>query len=158
MQPLGIFEYPREIVGTYYVTDLPESDINGYTCILITVCRFTKMVHFVPCHKEIPEEESTKLLIGNCYKLHGVPKVNVSDIGPKFVGKFWQSFMEKLNTKLNTSIPAQGRRLRICVRIQVPEARCWIRGPLGAQAPTRSDGELSERQVKQVSIHRPRSR
>ena len=45
-------------------------------------------------------------LIDNCYKLHGVPKVIVPDRDPRFVGNFisgWQSFMRKLNTKLNMS-------------------------------------------------------
>jgi hypothetical protein len=34
---------------------------------------------------------------------HGVPKVTVFDRDPRFVGKYWQSFMRKLNTKLNLS-------------------------------------------------------
>jgi len=54
-------------------------------------------------YKDINAEESSELLINNCYRLHGVPKVIVSDGDPIFVGKFWQSFMRKLNTKLNTS-------------------------------------------------------
>jgi hypothetical protein len=46
------------------------------------------MAHFVPCQKEIVAEESTELLIDNCYRLHGgVPKVIVSDKDPKFVEK-----------------------------------------------------------------------
>jgi hypothetical protein len=61
------------------------------------------MAHFVPCHKEITAEDTADLFIDNCYKLHGVPKVIVSDRDPRFVGKFWQSFMRKLNTKLNMS-------------------------------------------------------
>jgi hypothetical protein len=61
------------------------------------------MAHFVPCHKEINEEESTDLFISNFYRLHGVPNVIASDRDPKFVGKFWQSLMGKLNTKLNMS-------------------------------------------------------
>jgi hypothetical protein len=32
-----------------------------------------KMAHFVPCHKEIPKEESRHLFMSNCCKLHGVP-------------------------------------------------------------------------------------
>jgi hypothetical protein len=65
------------------------------------VRHLTKMAHFVACHKEIIVEESADLFISNCYRLHGVPKVIVFDRDPKFVGKFWQSFMGKLNTKLN---------------------------------------------------------
>jgi len=61
------------------------------------------MARFVPCHKEITAEETTNLFIDNCYRLHGVPKVFVSDRDPRFVRKSWQSFMRKLNTKLNMS-------------------------------------------------------
>ena len=61
------------------------------------------MAHFVPCHKEITAEESADLFIDHCYLLHGVPKVIVYVKDPKFVGKFWQTFMGKLNNKLNMS-------------------------------------------------------
>ncbi len=61
------------------------------------------MSHFVPCHKEITTKETVDLFIDNCYKFRGVPKVIVSDRDPRFAGKFWQSFMRKLNTKLNMS-------------------------------------------------------
>ncbi len=68
-----------------------------------------KMAHFVPCHKEIIVEESKKLFTSNCYKLHGVPKIIVSDRDPNFVGKLWRSFMQKLNIKLNMSTARHSR-------------------------------------------------
>ena len=46
-------------------------------------------------------------LIENYYKLQGVPKVTIFDKDPRFVGKFWQSCMRKLNTKLNMSTARQ---------------------------------------------------
>ena len=61
------------------------------------------MAHFVLYYKEITREETTDLFIDICHKLHGVPKVIVSDRDPSFVGKLWQSFMRKLNTKLKMS-------------------------------------------------------
>jgi hypothetical protein len=85
LQPLGIPEYPWEINGIDYVTDLPKRGIDGYTVVLIMVCHLTKMAHFIPCHKEITAEESTYLFIDNCYRLYGVPWLIVSDINPKFV-------------------------------------------------------------------------
>ena len=45
----------------------------------------------------------SKFFVDHCYRLHGVPRVIVSDRDPKFVGKFWQTFMGKLNTKYNMS-------------------------------------------------------
>ena len=63
-----------------------------------------KMAHFVPCHKEITLEETANLFIDKCDKLHGVPKITVSHRGdPRFIGKFRQSCMRKLNTKLSKS-------------------------------------------------------
>ncbi len=95
MHPLGKLEYPWKIVGI----DLPKSDTCGYTTVFIMVSHLTKMAHFVPCHKEITTEEPTYLFIRNYYRLHGFPKIIVSDRDPKFVGEFWQSFMGKLNTR-----------------------------------------------------------
>jgi hypothetical protein len=45
---LGIPEYPWEIVGIDYVTDLLESGIDGYTTVFIMVCHLAEMAHFVP--------------------------------------------------------------------------------------------------------------
>ena len=101
--PLSVHNYPWKIVGMHFFTDLPKSSKYNFTAILILVCYLTKMATFVPCHKEIIAEETFDLFIDNCYKLHGVPKVIVSDRDPRFAGKFWQSFMRKINTKLNIS-------------------------------------------------------
>ncbi len=92
-----------EIVGINYVADLPRSVSHDYTSVVIMVFHLTKMAHFVQLHKEITAEESIELFIDNCCRLYGVPKVIVFDRDHKFVGKFWQSFMSKLNTRLNRS-------------------------------------------------------
>ncbi len=68
LQPLGIPEYPWEIVGIDYVKDLPKSGTYGNTAVFIMVCHLTKMAHFVPCHKEITAKDSADLFIGNCYR------------------------------------------------------------------------------------------
>ncbi len=101
MQPLGVRKYPREIVGIDYV--LPRNDSYGPISVFIMACHLIKMAQFVPCHKEVIPKESTYLFICNYYyRLHGVPRVIiVSATNPKIVGKFWQSFVGKLNTTLH---------------------------------------------------------
>jgi hypothetical protein len=103
LSPLDVPKYPWEVVGMDFVIDLPKSSKLQYMAILILVCHLTKIAHFVPCNKKITVEETTDLFIDTCYRLHGVPKVIVSDRDPRYVGKFWQSFTRKLNTKLNMS-------------------------------------------------------
>ena len=61
------------------------------------------MAHFVPYHEKIIVVETAGLFIDNFYKLHGVPKIIVSDKDPRIVGKFWQSFTRQSNTKLSMS-------------------------------------------------------
>jgi hypothetical protein len=109
LHPLRVLGYLWEIVGIDYGTDLPRSGLHGYTSVFIMECHLTKMAHFVPCHKEITDEESSELFNDHCYRLHGVLKIIVSDKDPKFCGKFWQSFMRKLNTKLNMSTACHPR-------------------------------------------------
>ena len=62
-----------------YVDVLPRNDSYGCITVFIMVCHLTKMAHFVPCNKEITEEESADLSISNCNILHGVANVLVSD-------------------------------------------------------------------------------
>ena len=69
LQPLGIPEYPWEIIGIDHVTDSPESGLYGHITVIIMVCHLTKMAIFVPCRKEITAKESADLFISNCYRL-----------------------------------------------------------------------------------------
>jgi len=119
LHPLGVTEYPWEIVGIDYATDLPRSGSHNYTSVFIMICHLKIMAHFVQCHKETPVEESSELFVDNCYRLHGVPEVIVSDRDPKFVGIFWQSFMRKLNTKLNMSTARHPRTDGLTERVNV---------------------------------------
>jgi hypothetical protein len=75
------------------------------------------MTHFVPCHKEITTEDIVYLFIDNCYRLHGVPKVIVSDKDPRFIGEFWRSLVRKLNTNLNTSTARHPQILSLTERV-----------------------------------------
>ena len=103
LSPSDVPNHPWEIVGMDFVTHLPKSSKYNFTFILTLICQLTKVDHFVPSHKEITPEETVDLFIDNCYKLHIVPKVIVFDKDYRFVGKFWQSFMRTLKSKLNMS-------------------------------------------------------
>ena len=133
LSSLGVPNYPWEIVGMNFVTDLPKSSKNNFTVVLMLVCHLTKMAHFVPFHKEITTKDTADLFIDNCYKLHGVPKVIVSDTDPRFVGKFWQSLMRKWNTKLTMSTARHPRSDGLTERVNETMQiflRCYIQQSL----------------------------
>ena len=56
---------------TDLVTNLLESE--GMAAIVIFVDRLTKMVHFVPCKKDITTQQYTRLFIDHVFKLRGLP-------------------------------------------------------------------------------------
>ena len=88
-------------VSMDFIVDLPPSNI--FDCICVIVNRFSKMAHFVPCKKTITNEDMTKLFIDNIYRYHGLPDDIVSDRGPQFVSKFWQSLFKILQVEIKLS-------------------------------------------------------
>jgi hypothetical protein len=99
--PLPLPPIPWPIVGLDYLTHLPES--NGFNNVLIVVDHLTRRAHFLPCTKSAIAEETATLFLQGVYRLHGLPRVLVSDRDPKFVCGFWQTLWRRLGTRRNMS-------------------------------------------------------
>ena len=90
LQPIPLLERKRQQITTGLVTSLPESE--GMTAIAIFVDRLTKMVHFVPCKKDITAPQYARLFIDHVFKLHGLLEVIISGRNPRFLDKSWDEF------------------------------------------------------------------
>ena len=77
LQPLEIPTRKWAHVTTDLVTDLPVS--NGKTAIAVFVDKLSKMVHFAACTKEVTTMEYAQLFVDHVFRLHGLPKVIISD-------------------------------------------------------------------------------
>jgi IS30 family transposase len=101
LQPLPIPDQKWSDISLDFVEGLPKS--RGKDVILVVVDRLTKYAHFLPLSHPFSTLQVSKIFMDNIHKLHGMPRVIVSDRDRIFTSKLWQEIFAALQVQLNFS-------------------------------------------------------
>ena len=85
-----------------FMLSLPRSKKEKVS-IFVVVDRFSKMAHFIPCHKTDDASNVADLFFKEIVRLHGMPRTIVLNKDAKFLSYFWKTLWVNLGTKLLVS-------------------------------------------------------
>jgi hypothetical protein len=101
LQPLPIPKQKWESISMDFITGLPK--VQGKDCIYVVVDRLTKYAHFFAISSEYKAPQVAELFFREIFRLHGLPRVIVSDRDSRFLNAFWQELFRLAGTELTPS-------------------------------------------------------
>ena len=110
LHPLEIPEGPWQDISIDMIGPLSKS--NEMDAILVIMDRFTKIIRLKAIMTNISSEGVAKIYRDKIWKIHGIPKMILSDCGLQFASKFMEDFTRILGTKrkLSTAYHPQTNR------------------------------------------------
>ncbi|GMI90520.1 hypothetical protein HRI_002721300 [Hibiscus trionum] len=86
LQPLPIPTQAWDTISMDFIEGLPLS--KNFSSILVVIDKYTKYGHFLPLKHPFTAPDIASIYLDNIYKLHGSPKIAISDRDKVFTSLF----------------------------------------------------------------------
>lgn len=101
LDPLPVADLAWQHISMDFVEGLPVS--KGYDVIMVVVDRFTKYAHFIPLAHPYTVLSVAQAFVDQIVRLHGPPKLIISDRDRIFTSKLWKDIFAALKVELRYS-------------------------------------------------------
>jgi hypothetical protein len=71
---------------------------------MVVIDKLSKYAHFIPVKSTFKAINIVEIFMKEIFRLHGIPRMVVSDRDVKFTSSFWKELFASLNTNLNFSM------------------------------------------------------
>jgi hypothetical protein len=68
---------------------------------MVVIDKLSKSVHFIPVNSTYKDINIVEIFMKEIFRLHGIPKMVISNRDIKFTYGFWKELFAGLNTNLN---------------------------------------------------------
>jgi hypothetical protein len=99
LQPLPLPDMAWTHISMDLIEGLPKSQSKDV--ILVVVDRLSKYAHFIALSHPYNASDIAQLFLDNVFKLHGLPKVILTDRDPIFTSTIWQSLFKAMGVQLH---------------------------------------------------------
>ena len=102
LNPLAIVEWKWDTVSIDLIIGLHRTKYQ-HDSVMVVVDTLKKAAHFIPVKSTFGTTQVADVFLKEVVRLHGIPKMIVSDRDAKFTAAFWKGLFGGMGTKLNFS-------------------------------------------------------
>ena len=93
LQPLTVPKWKWETISLDFITGLPRTQKQNDS-IMVVIDKLSKSTHFVPVKSTFKAINVAKVFMKEIFRLHGIPKMVISDRDVKFYLHFGKNCLE----------------------------------------------------------------
>jgi hypothetical protein len=93
LQPLPVLEWKWETISLDFIIGLAKTQKQNDS-IMVIIDKISKSAHFSPVKSTFKAINIVEIFMKEIFRLHGIPKMVISDIDVKFTSSFGRNYIQ----------------------------------------------------------------